>query len=156
MKPNRTWEFGIAANTEVFGFEAAKKAELDAAGNVVNEGTMGQAGKLGLSLGFKVMRNNYRGWGLGLDFGLNTNLIKEDKFGFNGGVNLGVNSFDGANLQPNFSFSKIKDEVTNTFYLSGTLNSLQGFTGLSLGYGRQKKKKSKTLILEIKCLLVAV
>jgi len=137
MKPNQTWEFGIAANLELFGFEKAKKAgELDANGKKLKEGIPAQPGKLGLSLGFKVMHNNYKGWGIGTDFGLNTKFIHDEKLRFNGGVNLGVNSFDGANLQPSFSFGQAKEKLSRGFKASFNLGSGEGMKSLSLAYSR--------------------
>ena len=145
MRPNQTWEFGIKGSIEIIGVEAAKeKGELDVNGKPLEQGVPAQPGKLGLALGFKVMHNNYKGWGLGLDFGLNTKFIKNELLGFNGGVNLGVNSFDGANLQPNLSFGKAKDKLKWSFNASFNIGGREGMKSLSLTHTETVTVPKKT------------
>ena len=120
IKPNRTWGIGLNPHLEVFGYEAPMNGEGGSSGN-------GQ-----VSLALNVSHNNYKGWGLGFGLGLNS---ATEGF-FNGGLNLGVNSFDGASLTPNLSFGKkLKGPGGKgvRISLSAPINGREGVQAISLG-----------------------
>ena len=127
MKDNKTWNFGLNIHNEFWGYDPNPENSNFAS--------------LGLGLGLNIMHNNYIGWGLGLDAGVNSSLNDSKSPTANIGLGLDINSFEGASLKPTLSFGFGKEKL-RTFSLSGSINSREGMQVLTLGYSTTKKDES--------------
>ena len=121
MKPNRTWTYSGDAHLEFWGF---KKTEAGEIGNAA----------IKLNLGRQIAHNNYRGWSTGIRAGLSWESRVKDKFAYGAGFDLGINSQEGATLQPSVSITSIKGEIDQSLSISSGFNSRDGRSNLGLGY----------------------
>ena len=128
MKANITYGGSVGANFQLFGADASVG--------------------FGLAPGIKVYNNSYKGVGYGISLGADVrnqtgNDDSQDEFSAGIGLNLSLDSQEGAGVSPSLSLSKTAGSNRKSLNFGLSVNSWTGLNNLSLGLGGSHEKFSK-------------
>lgn len=113
IKPNVTVGVKGGAGTEIFGL-------------------------FGTSLGIKLYRNNYKGFGYSLDPSLGFSVDTKIGINLNTNLNLSLDTQEGIGISPSLGISGTANQVNAGFQAGLGYNSKRGLTDLSLGWSISK------------------